>query len=581
MRTEFDFIRDEGLYTSGPFSYNGYSYIKYVDFIIYENGEFCHFILIKDNVNFIFKEYKTMKDIPFAFAKKVLKLAQKVDYSSYSILAKPDVNCFERLYELINTKDTHYQEENIILDLSDNQPNKKSIEFSINNNVPITQMDVVITNLQTSITANVTKSSYAQIRNLDKIFCIQANSKAAFINLLCEEAIFLNSNFVSLMFSTEQEVYLKSTIMQKTILGGETFWAFEIVKHLTNLDRDIPIEMSISSLKPQNCRLFFVFAIYGLSIKYDLHFGLVTFTNDSGMDSDRTNKFLDLTALKPDCYAQVTIFGSNISDAIISAKKSIRKAIELLQIVMLDDSTTFFFETQRDNAVNWNKSQLTTRLNIADYFYVEDVENNINYAIVPGKQTKTKTAVLMPDTLFELLNDENVIEEFFYLENKKNDDLLQSIYLLNQSYKEKDKKQRIICLYNSIEFLVTEESGHKLSEELSIYDEYEHVMTCIKKVVEDIKNEEFRKRIVGAINSTFSGNSSVKSKLETLIKKIGLKLTEKDWVLFDKLKNNRQKLIHNKKLQNEITNQELDELYHLISKIIINTIFFMTNTDII
>ena len=85
----------------------------------------------------------------------------------------------------------------------------------------------------------------------------------------------------------------------------------------------------------------------------------------------------------------------------------------------------------------------------------------------------------------------------------------------------------------------------------------------------------------GAINSTFSGNSSVKSKLETLVKKIGLQLLEKDWALFDKLKNNRQKLIHNKKVQDEITNQELDELYHLISKIIINNIVFVTNKEIV
>lgn len=581
MQTEFDFIQEEGLYTSGQFSYNGNPYIKYADFIIYENGEFCHLILIKNNVNFMFKEYKTMKDISFGLAKKVLKLAQLVDYSSNAVWEKPDVSCFERLYELINTSDVHYQEKNIIIDLSDNPPNKKSIEFTINNNLPIKQMDVVITNLQTVVTANITQSSYAQMRNLDKIFCIQVKSKEVFKNLLCDKSTFLTNDIVELSFSTEHEHYLMSTIMQKTLLGGSVFWAFEITKHLTNLERDIPIEMKIAGVKPQSCRLFFVFAIYGLSIQYDLRFGLVTFSNDSGIDNERTLKFLELTTLKPDCYAQVTIFENDINKAIINAKKSIKKAIELLQIVMLDDSTTFFFETQSNITENWDQSQLTTRLDIADYFYVEDVENNINYAIVPGKQTETKTSVQISNNLFDLLNNENIIENFFYLEDKKNDDLLQSIFLLNQSYIVKDKKQRIICLYNSIEFLVTGESGHKLSEELSSYNEYQQVMTCIGKVVEGIKNEELRNRMSGAINSTFSGNSSVKSKLETLVKKIGLQLLEKDWALFDKLKNNRQKLIHNKKVQDEITNQELDELYHLISKIIINNIVFVTNKEIV
>lgn len=83
----------------------------------------------------------------------------------------------------------------------------------------------------------------------------------------------------------------------------------------------------------------------------------------------------------------------------------------------------------------------------------------------------------------------------------------------------------------------------------------------------------------GIIKGAFSGNSSVKSKLEILTQKIGLTMSESDWVLFDKLKNNRQKLIHNKKVDKQISSQELDELYHLVSKIIIYSIIYNANKD--
>ena len=39
--------------------------------------------------------------------------------------------------------------------------------------------------------------------------------------------------------------------------------------------------------------------------------------------------------------------------------------------------------------------------------------------------------------------------------------------------------------------------------------------------------------------------------------------------LFNKLKNNRHKLLHNKKINTKITNRELNELYHIFAKLIV------------
>lgn len=109
--------------------------------------------------------------------------------------------------------------------------------------------------------------------------------------------------------------------------------------------------------------------------------------------------------------------------------------------------------------------------------------------------------------------------------------------------------------------------------------EYDTSIERIKKVVNEIQNEELRKRIDGVIKSSFEGNSSLQSKLESLIDRLPITFEDRDWKLFNKLKKNRQKLIHNKKISAPITNQELNELFHLFSKVIIYRIIDISNGE--
>lgn len=80
MDKNFSFFEEEKLYTSGQGIYNGKQYFKYADFIIFEEEKYCHIILIKINNYFTFKVANSMTDIPIEVAKKVLLLAQKIDY---------------------------------------------------------------------------------------------------------------------------------------------------------------------------------------------------------------------------------------------------------------------------------------------------------------------------------------------------------------------------------------------------------------------------------------------------------------------------------------------------------------------
>lgn len=229
---------------------------------------------------------------------------------------------------------------------------------------------------------------------------------------------------------------------------------------------------------------------------------------------------------------------------------------------------------------------LCSSLTVDEHFYVEDVISTQQYAILNRKNSLITQLITVDEEFSDLLNKDNVLEEFFYLDKSKDkrklaEDLLQSIVWLNASLKTENSKEKIISLYNCLEFLVTGEKGTLLSQELYLAygSEYDTSIERIKKVVNEIQNEELRKRIDGVIKSSFEGNSSLQSKLESLIDRLPITFEDRDWKLFNKLKKNRQKLIHNKKISAPITNQELNELFHLFSKVIIYRIIDISNGE--
>ena len=215
-------------------------------------------------------------------------------------------------------------------------------------------------------------------------------------------------------------------------------------------------------------------------------------------------------------------------------------------------------------------------LEIGSHFYIEDVVQENTNAILPYKHTKNTNWFVPNETLIEEINKNNFLEEYFYsAESTEKESILQAIFWLNESFEKPDKKERIISLYNSIEFLVKKEKGISLDEELSkSYDEYKEIKESLIKVTSNIKNPELKNRMSGLILKCFEGDTSVKTKFDILTKRLNIPLSKKDWGIYDTLRDNRHALIHNKKNKKEISNKELDVLYHLISKVIITKIIF-------
>lgn len=579
------FIKEEHLYTTGGLSINGKQGFKYADIILGYGENYYHVVFFKlqNFVTIMMDDYQTFPTMEIA--SKALTMLSEADITGPAS-EKIDNEKIKALLSDLNPDKNYYKIGNYIVRTAERTVPSKKTEFLLNSMIPLASVNACITNMGTRLQVTIDTENKQKLDKYDKMFFVSAAGEIIFRELMCLKAFPYIDNVV-LDLVSEHEYFMKHSQMNGMKITGDLLWALQVMEYSLNKDRDNPIEMRIEdkSLNTGKRRFFFLFSIQGLEIKTDVRFGLVTFSNESGIDIDRENEYTAILGKTNHCYAQVAIVNESLRMAAEEAVKAVDKALTLLQIILLDDSPQIFYNT-KDTYRLWDFKMLCSSLTVDEHFYVEDVISTQQYAILNRKNSLITQLITVDEEFSDLLNKDNVLEEFFYLDKSKDkrklaEDLLQSIVWLNASLKTENSKEKIISLYNCLEFLVTGEKGTLLSQELYLAygSEYDTSIERIKKVVNEIQNEELRKRIDGVIKSSFEGNSSLQSKLESLIDRLPITFEDRDWKLFNKLKKNRQKLIHNKKISAPITNQELNELFHLFSKVIIYRIIDISNGE--
>ena len=569
------FEEEESLHLMPQFSLNGKKYHKFADLFVYNNGSFYHIVFVKiaNYFTLLLSDYKTR--LTFELLLTSLKILKDVDYGSVPSTEAPNNDALNELYNSLDPNVSSYKVKNYIVNTNKDVPCAKEKNFFVNGNIPVISAKVLITNMDTNFDVIIDKLTLKQIAGYDRYFSFYVEDEKCYSDLLCLESSEVDGK-IHLLLVSEHQYHLRTSVMDKTILSGNQLWIFQMMEYIINADRDIkmPIMYGDKELPKQLKRYFFVFSINGIKFKDDVRFGMVTFSNESGIDTKNEDMFNNALDRPSDCYAQVVVIKETLSEAINEAVKLVIKVLNILKVIILDDTPLQFFGLST-NTNHWNYEVLHTTLSFDQHFYVEDVIDNKNNAVMSYKHTqKEKTFIPSVETEI-LLNNDNLLETYFYSESSKvKEDLLQAIFWLNTSYNNTDKKIKIIALYNSVEFLVSGQKGKTLDEELKkeYKREYEELIDYIKKKICETKNEALCKRISGAISNTFEGTSSVKSKLEMLVEDLGISLSMEEWNLFDKLKKNRHNLIHNKNIKAVITAHDLQELYHLFSKLIIHKI---------
>lgn len=569
-----DFIRKENLYNNHDFIVEGIKHFKYVDLLIYREGKFYHIVLVKkgDLFTLLMSDFKTLPD--YNLAEKALNMLLKTDLSSFSVVEKPEIDQFKKLLNVLTPDKFDYKNKNYVLNINTTQVPPTSYNFRLNSNIEIKEAYISITNLETNIEICINNSDLCQISGYHQFFSLTVDDEISFKNLLCLN-IESSTNYTTLNLANEEGYFLKSRSVDKMHIKGNPLWALELMRYATNINRDVPIEINLDNLPSVNFprRYFFVFPLKGIKLKTDIRFGMVSFSPDSGIEIKFEQLLRDVTNNDFDCFAQIVIAQNSPKDAIEDAIKLLKKTINILKLLLLDDSPFLLFNhTGISN--NWDIKNIERTIIICSHFYIEDVWQNETVAILPYNQKRTINKLIPNEPLLEEINNETILENYFYSEEtEEKESILQSIFWLNNSFENVDKKERIISLYNSIEFLVKKEQGISLDEELSKkYEDYNKIKNSIFDIVNSINNSELKNRISGALNKCFNGDTSVKTKFTNLVNRLNISLSKREREIFDVLKNSRHALIHNKKISREINSEELDELYHLISKLIISKI---------
>ena len=553
------------------FNIDGKRCIKYADIHIFADTKSYQLVLVKvaNYYTVLMNDFRSYPTVDLL--KDALEHLKDADFTAMSQTDKPDPKMFNDLLNIIDDAKQYFSIKNYILRTTKDEVTYTSTPYFINEMIQPEKLILIRTNIQISISALISKKDCELIKRFDKKFSIHQGWKLLYPDLICIEATPIADSMLLRMCSDFEYLMRKSTL-NKTLVSGTTMWHLETLGLSINIDRDeeIGIQMEGEKLPETNRRFFFVFSITGIKVKNDIRFGLVTFTNDAGIDAQTEGEFKSRVSKPTDCYAQLMITSESLLGATRKVISALNKALNLLLMVLFDDSAKQFFSLS-DNLSSWQYNVLDSRVEVDNHFWVEDVLNNC-YAILSTEHKKLITATQIGIETENLLNDVNLLEDFFYgAENKTKTNLLQSIFWLNESYKKREKKERIISLYNAIEFLLTGQKGETLGDTLKAEygDQYTSAIASIFECVSKIDNEQLRNRIDGVYRNAFGGNASVQSKLTTLLKELNIHFSEEEWDLFEKLKQGRQKLIHNKKTKKEITEQELDELYHIISKVVV------------
>lgn len=572
------FIQKENLYNSCQFVLNGIKCFKYVDLLLYEDNKLYHIVLIK-KANFFTLMMGDLETFPdYNLTAKALIMLTKVDFSSFSSVEKPKNEIFNELLNLLHKDKFYYRYKNYILNINKNIIFPKLYKFQFNSNIKIETANVSITNLESDFIITINNSDLNKIDGYQRLFNLSVDDEIEFNELLCLDSMSSN-NKTKLHLVSENSYYLKNTTMEKINIKGNHSWTLEVMTYLTNIGRDVPIEINVGVTQDTYKRYFFVFPIKGITLKTDIRFGMITLSPDSGISDICEDKLKEVLNNDIDCFAQIVIVHKSPKEAIYDALKLLKKTINILKMLLLDDSPFLLFNNKNIPNI-WDINFVERTIEIGSHFYIEDVLKEDTNAILSYKHHRKTNKLVPNEMLIEEINKNNFLEEYFYsADSKEKESILQAIFWLNESFEKIDKKERIISLYNSIEFLVKNERGVTLEEELSeTYDEYIEIKESLLKVLSCIKNNKLKDRMSGILLKCFEGDTSVKTKFNNLTNRLKIILSDKEWEIYDNLKNNRHALIHNKKCKKEISNKELDTLYHVISKVIINKIIFDIGT---
>lgn len=281
--------------------------------------------------------------------------------------------------------------------------------------------------------------------------------------------------------------------------------------------------------------------------------------------------------------AWVSIKSDSLYDAFSLGKKLLIVATEFLSFVIKNDMYADWFGTVGLNNCVWDMRGHYPQISLEPIFYIEDCISGESITLT-DKNMRIPTAIKL-DEKAEYLFEYDWIEKFFRELQNKNERLLRLQYALGwitQAWDAEDSYDRVIYCSMALEFIVNGEKGKNIFDEYAIkagrtnFTKSER-NRLIDSVIEKIElkeidgfsesnlveiNKSIRKMIGSKLTETSFG-----SKLDILINRLNIPVSEGEKALLNEARKVRNRLIHGLKMES-ISTLEIKKLCGITSRIL-------------
>ena len=305
-----------------------------------------------------------------------------------------------------------------------------------------------------------------------------------------------------------------------------------------------------------------------------------------GNQIDVSKSFRDsISHLSEKCttIAWVNIKSDSLYNAFSLGKKLLITAAEFLAFMIKNDMFADWYGTVGLNSNVWDVQSHYPQVGLGSVFYIEN-------CILGESITLTDENLKVPSEVKinkdgEYLFEYDWIEKFFYKLQTENKKILRLQYALKwivEAWATEDSYDRVIYCSMALEFIVNGEKGNNVLDEFSNKArktnftklEKEALITSIIKKIEieeidgfsESDRIELNKSIKNIIRNKLN-ETSFKSKLDILITRLNIPITNDEIELLNKVRKIRNKLIHGLNIDS-ISTLEMKKLCGIASRIL-------------
>ena len=270
-------------------------------------------------------------------------------------------------------------------------------------------------------------------------------------------------------------------------------------------------------------------------------------------------------------------------DAQIKAIDIIKSTVDMMKI-LYRNSTIFRYYSNSKELDNWDMKNFFTNIAFGKNIFIQNIPK-IDSKVIINIDNTIKSHYYITDKYHDFSDYNQVFGKSLINNCKEMETLKKSAYWLNKALETNDVEEAIIHFNTSLEFCLNGEIGKTMLEgyenstelinklNILVDENYteDNYFSNKEKNTQTIKlynesKENIKNKLSASINSEFS----LISKLEKMVERLNINLSEKDIKIIKKLRRARNSTIHGYNKNQEVERLELYEGYAILSKMIIH-----------